>query len=80
MLPSAQEPIGELTTGTAGEEVQARQLTRMKMVATAMLVVAAIIFIVARGFEGEEVTWVNYVRATAEAAMVGALALSLIHI
>ena len=74
MLPSAQEPIGELTTGTAGEEVQARQLTRMKMVATAMLVVAAIIFIVARGFEGEEVTWVNYVRATAEAAMVGALA------
>ena len=74
MLPSAQEPIGELTTGTSGEEVQARQLTRMKMVATAMLVVAAIIFIVARGFEGEEVTWVNYVRATAEAAMVGALA------
>ena len=74
MLPSAEEPLGELTTGAAGQEAQARQLLRMKMVATAMLVVAAVIFIVARGFEGEEVTWVNYVRATAEAAMVGALA------
>ena len=39
-----------------------------------MLVLAAVIFIVARAFEGEEVSWVDYVRATAEAAMVGALA------
>ena len=45
----------------------------MKVVATAMLVVAAVIFIVARGYE-EDHGWVGYVRATAEAAMVGALA------
>ena len=72
MLPTEQ-PTAELTTGTAGEEAQARQLRRMKMVATAMLVVAAIIFIVARGFE-EDYGFAGYVRATAEAAMVGALA------
>ncbi len=45
----------------------------MKVVATAMLVVAAVIFIIARGYE-EDHGWVGYVRATAEAAMVGALA------
>lgn len=45
----------------------------MKVVATIMLVVAAIIFIVARGYE-EDHGWVGYVRATAEAAMVGAIA------
>ena len=45
----------------------------MKMVATAMLVIAAVIFIIARGYE-EGHHWVGYVRATAEAAMVGALA------
>ena len=45
----------------------------MKVVATAMLVVAAVIFIIARGYE-EDNGWVGYVRATAEAAMVGALA------
>ncbi len=73
MLPQGQQPVGELTTGTAGEEAQARELRRMKVLATAMLVLAAVIFVVARGFE-EEISWVGYVRATAEAAMVGALA------
>ena len=70
----ANEPLGDLTPENANEAAQAQNLRRMKMVATSMLVLAAIVFIVARGFEGEEVTWVNYVRATAEAAMVGALA------
>jgi uncharacterized membrane-anchored protein YjiN (DUF445 family) len=45
----------------------------MKIVATSMLVVAAVIFIIARGFE-EDHGWIGYVRATAEAAMVGAFA------
>ncbi len=45
----------------------------MKMVATGMLVLAAVIFVVARGLE-EEAAWAGYVRATAEAAMVGAIA------
>jgi len=38
-----------------------------------MLVLAAVIFIVARGYEADH-HWLGYVRATAEAAMVGALA------
>lgn len=41
--------------------------------ATLLLVVAAVIFIVARGYE-EDHGWVGYVRATAEAAMIGAFA------
>jgi uncharacterized membrane-anchored protein YjiN (DUF445 family) len=45
----------------------------MKVVATAMLVVAAVIFIIARGLEADQ-GWAGYVRATAEAAMVGAIA------
>ncbi len=46
----------------------------MKTVATAMLIIAAIIFLIARGFEEDGATWIGFVRATAEAAMVGALA------
>ncbi len=43
------------------------------MVATSMLVVAAVIFVFARRLEVDGNAW-GYVRATAEAAMVGALA------
>ncbi len=45
----------------------------MKLQATGLLVVAAAIFVVARIFE-EEHGWLGYIRATAEAAMVGGLA------
>ena len=45
----------------------------MKAVATSLLVVAALIFIAARWAEEDHV-WAGYVRATAEAAMVGAIA------
>ena len=55
------------------EAAQRQQLRRMKVVATSMLVLAAVIFVVARGLE-ESNGWAGYVRATAEAAMVGALA------
>lgn len=44
----------------------------MKIVAAAMLVVATVVFVAARIHGGEG--WVGYVRAFAEAAMVGALA------
>ena len=49
-----------------------RALRRMKAVALSMLVAAAVVFVVTtrQGAEG----WVGYVRAFAEAAMVGALA------
>ncbi len=55
------------------DEARARDLRRMKMVATGMFVAAAAIFVVARILE-EDWSWLGYVRATAEAAMVGALA------
>jgi uncharacterized membrane-anchored protein YjiN (DUF445 family) len=50
-----------------------RALRRMKAVATALLAVAAVIFLVARSFHGDPEVW-GYVEAGAEAAMVGALA------
>jgi len=48
-------------------------LRRMKIVATSLLVFAAVIFVLAR-WQEEEHGWAGYVRATAEAAMVGAIA------
>lgn len=58
------------------EEGKARDLRKMKMVATAFLVAATIIYLLcqwteSRGGGGE---WVGYVRAASEAGMVGALA------
>ncbi len=50
-----------------------RALRRMKLVATSLLVFAAIVFVVAKVNE-DSATWVGYVRAVSEAAMVGALA------
>ncbi len=55
------------------EEVRRRELARMKAVAAGALLVAAVIFIVARIFEAEH-PWLGYVRATAEASLVGGLA------
>lgn len=57
----------------ATEDTQRSQLRRMKVVATAMLLLAAVIFVVFRALE-EDNSWAGYVRATAEAAMVGAFA------
>ena len=45
----------------------------MKAVATALLVGAAVVFLIARALEDSR-PWLGFVRATAEAAMVGALA------
>ncbi len=45
----------------------------MKAVATSLFVLAAVVFVVARALEDGR-PWLGYVRATAEAAMVGALA------
>ena len=46
----------------------------MKVFATGMLVAAAIVYLIARANEDGAAAWVGYVRAGAEAAMVGALA------
>lgn len=49
------------------------ELRRTKTIATALLVAATIVFVVASLFE-EQAVWVGFVRAAAEAAMVGAIA------
>ena len=51
-----------------------RDPRRMKAFATGMLVAAAVVYVVARANEDGAAAWVGYVRAGAEAAMVGALA------
>jgi uncharacterized membrane-anchored protein YjiN (DUF445 family) len=61
--------------GPAAEEKKRRALRKMKLVALSFLVGATVIFLLtswaeARGWSG----WVGYVRAAAEAGMVGALA------
>ena len=58
-------PTNDLERGAA--------LRRMKLVATSLLVGAAIVYVIAKINE-DSGTWVGYVRAIAEAAMVGALA------
>ncbi|HUP72282.1 MAG TPA: DUF445 domain-containing protein [Acidimicrobiales bacterium] len=62
------------TSTTAERDVErGRQLRRMKWRATGMLIVAAAVYVVTRISESEY-SWLGYVRATAEAAMVGGLA------
>ena len=51
-----------------------RALRRMKLLATGLLLFAAGVYLVARANEANGPAWVGYVRAAAEAAMVGALA------
>ncbi|MDN5750657.1 MAG: DUF445 domain-containing protein [Pseudonocardia sp.] len=56
-------------------ETKARDLRRMKSLATGLLLAASVIFLLARWWESADgPVWIAYVRATAEAAMVGALA------
>jgi len=56
-----------------GDAERRRGLRRMKGVALALLLFAALVFVIAKSNE-DSATWVGYVRAVAEAAMVGALA------
>ena len=58
---------------TPDDEIKRVRLVRMKQVATAMLVAVALLFVVARLYESR-FPWVGYVRAFAEAAMVGGIA------
>ncbi|WLP89326.1 DUF445 family protein [Gordonia sp. NB41Y] len=63
---------------SVADEKRRRDLRKMKIVATAMLLVAALIYLFTRYLEhrdGADVAaWVGYVRAASEAGMVGALA------
>lgn len=55
------------------EEQQEARLGRMKRMATGLLVAMAVVFLFAHYYR-DDLTWLYYVRAFAEAAMVGALA------
>ena len=61
---------------STSEQQKAVELARMKRTATGLLVLMTLIYIVSRVFHGEFV-WLGFVEATAEAAMVGALASSI---
>ena len=65
---STVEPIDQ------GEIAQRAQLRRMKGFATMLLVVAAVVYFIARANQDGGAPWIGFVRATAEAAMVGAFA------
>lgn len=58
----------------AAEAELRRGVTKTKVFATALLVLSGVVFVAARIFEEDAAPWVGYVRATAEAAMVGAIA------
>ena len=67
-------PVGPTIRALAAEDaVRRRGLVRMKLAATGLLLAATLVFIVTRSLE-DRWTWLGFVRATAEAAMVGALA------
>lgn len=55
------------------QDPRAQQLRRMKRRATGLLLFAAAVFVMTRLYE-DDYSWLGYVRATAEAAMVGGLA------
>jgi uncharacterized membrane-anchored protein YjiN (DUF445 family) len=55
------------------EREREAELNRMKGIATALLALAAVIFVVALRLE-RDYPWAGFIRATAEGAMVGALA------
>ncbi len=59
--------------GDAPGQDRASDLKRMKLVATSMLGLATAIFVVASIYK-EQAVWIGFVQATAEAAMVGAIA------
>ncbi|HST57065.1 MAG TPA: DUF445 family protein, partial [Longimicrobium sp.] len=66
--------IGRLTLPPLRDEEEKRErLDHMKRVATGLLIVAALVFVVTSIYESR---WpgLGYIRATAEAAMVGAIA------
>jgi len=66
-------PLTPISSSTVDEEERARRLASMKRTASGMLVGCAAVFLVARLLEARW-PWLGYIRATAEAAMVGGLA------
>ena len=60
---------------SASDRIKRQQLRRMKSVATGLLVISAVTYVIAKRAEATGAPmWVSFVRAAAEAAMVGGLA------
>ena len=72
-LPSAPQPAPAAPATIFDEAQRQQQLDSMKRRATGLLVLASAVFVVARIFE-TRYPWLGYLRATAEAAMVGGVA------
>lgn len=69
----APHPSMQIDKFTELETQKIQDLARMKRLATGLLVLMTLIYIICRFFHGE-FFWLEFVEATAEAAMVGALA------
>ncbi|MEJ7772383.1 MAG: DUF445 domain-containing protein, partial [Geodermatophilaceae bacterium] len=67
-------PVSSPTGGGLDDAARARDLARMKWRATGLLILAAVIFVICLILGEDTGAWVGYVKATAEASMVGALA------
>ncbi|OMQ14264.1 hypothetical protein A7K94_0217855, partial [Modestobacter sp. VKM Ac-2676] len=68
--PSLAVPLA----GALDDPQRAADLQKMKRLATGLFVLAAVVFLACVLLGEDAGTWVGYVRATAEASMVGALA------
>ncbi len=71
-VPTATAALG--IPMTADDEVRRIALARMKLIATGLFLAAAAVFLACLLLGGDAGPWVGYVRATAEASMIGALA------
>jgi uncharacterized membrane-anchored protein YjiN (DUF445 family) len=69
-------PVVEVGLGLGRmDAVRLRDLRRMKTLATGLLLAATVVFLLSRWWEvNDGPVWIGYVRAMAEAGMVGALA------
>ena len=68
-------PVGLSAPEMSGDAARRRALRKMKATAVGLLILAALIFLACVIWQKNGApTWVGYVRATAEASMVGALA------
>ncbi len=72
--PPRDAPISASLAGGLDDAGRARDLARMKWRATSLLILAAVIFLGCLYVGSDAGAWVGYVRATAEASMIGALA------
>jgi uncharacterized membrane-anchored protein YjiN (DUF445 family) len=78
MVPAEASAATIALAAGEGDEQRRDDLRRMKLIATGFFVASAVVFVIARALEdsrsGTFGEWIGYVRAGAEAAMVGALA------